>query len=129
VGEWVGICWRLEYRVGPSKDDIVSVQLLLMIVSTCGLGPQALQVWSRTALPDGATLQLDERWLDNIIWDPGELSKLGTPLGEALAELDLNNPRLVFEIPAGVDPGPLLERAAADIVVCEPQVRRPFLAP
>eukprot|EP00884_Botryococcus_braunii_P021299 jgi/Botrbrau1/7853/Bobra.9_2s0029.1 len=89
---------------------------------------QALQLWSRTTLPDGAIVQLDGGWLDNIIWDPGDLSKSGKQAVQALAELDLNNPRLVFEISAGVDPGTLLERAAADIIVCEP-VPEPVLAP
>lgn len=84
-----------------------------------------MQAWSRAALPHAATAQLDPGWLDDVIWDPGDLTKVRK--GTALVQLDLNDASLIFEVPAGADTAALIERAAADIVVRDPTVRHLLL--
>lgn len=81
---------------------------------------QALQAWSRAALPDLGPAPLDAGWLDDVIWDVAKSGKGEEP---SLVQLDLNDASLIFEVPAGADAGLLIERSAADIVVRDPTVR------
>jgi hypothetical protein len=74
-------------------------------------------------LPNEAARHPTRSWEVDVVFDPGKAAKSGNVSEGVWVELDLNDPHLMFEVADEAAAGELLERAGADIIVDEPEVR------